>query len=327
MEKKEIFLIVLQFFDDTLPRKYRAFVKRWLLDKKNRKEKDEALYFIWSHIDAKPNRNTHQALHRMHCRLGMQSSLPSSIRSYMKYAAIVLLLFSATLGAWKFVDKIEHQREKLEICDVPNGQVKTIYLSDGSIVKLNSGSSVKYPQYFKKDRREVYLQGEAVFSVKHNPSQPFMVHVGNLTIKDVGTRFNVRAYQPHLVITTLAEGRVCEYEDKAGRSACINLVPGEQSVFCANTHKFTKKRVDADDYMAWTEGNLVFRQSPLNSVIMDIAHHFNVKVDVGKDIPKNQLFTTQFRSSESLTDVLEVLSKMGNFRYSTKGDRVYLNKK
>ena len=327
MEKKEIILIIRQFFDNTFPRRYRAFVRRWLLDKKDRQEKDDALYMVWNHIDAKADRSTRQSLHKVHVRLGMESSLSHSIHSYMKYAAVGLLLVSVALGTWKFMDRIERQREKLEICNVPDGQVKTIYLSDGSVVKLNSGSSIEYPHHFKKDRREVYLHGEAVFSIKHDPSQPFLVHVGDLVIKDVGTRFNVRAYQPHLVITTLAEGGICEYENKAGKSACINLVPGEQSFFCANTHRFTKKRVDVDDYMAWTEGNLVFRQSPLSSVIRDIAHHFNVKVNIGTGVSTDQLFTTQFHSSESLTDVLKVLSKMGNFRYGITGNTVFLTKK
>jgi ferric-dicitrate binding protein FerR (iron transport regulator) len=242
----------------------------------------------------------------------------------MKYAAVGLLLVSVALGSWRYFSRIESQKEKLEICNVPDGQIKTIYLSDGSAVKLNSGSSIEYPQHFKKDRREVYLHGEAVFSIKHDPSQPFLVHVGDLVIKDVGTRFNVRAYQPHLVITTLAEGGICEYENKAGKSACINLVPGEQSVYCANDHEFTKKKVDVNDYMAWTNGDLVFNQSHLSSVILDIERHYNVKVNIGKDISVNQLFTTQFSSSESLTDVLDVLSKMGDFRYSIIGNVVYL---
>ncbi|MCI1742648.1 MAG: FecR domain-containing protein [Prevotella sp.] len=324
MEKKEIFLIVSQFFDNTLPSRYHSFVRRWLIDKKDRKEKDDALYMAWSHIDAKANRSTRQSLHKVHVRLDMQPSLSHSICFYMKYAAIDLLLVSLAFGSWRYFSKIESQKDKLEICNVPDGQIKTIYLFDGSIVKLNSGSSIQYPQHFKKDCREVYLHGEAVFSIKHDPSQPFLVHVGDLVIKDLGTRFNVKAYQPCLIITTLAEGGVREYEDKEGLSACIHLLPGEQSIYCANSHKFTKKKVNVNDYMAWTDGNLVFNQSPLSSVILDIERHYNVKVNIEENISLNQLFTTQFSSSESLTGVLEVLSKMGNFRYSIKGNAVYL---
>ena len=325
MEKKEIFLIVSQFFDNTLPSRYHSFVRRWLIDKKDRKEKDDALYMAWSHIDAKANRSTRQSLHKVHVRLDMQPSLSHSICFYMKYAAIDLLLVSLAFGSWRYFSKIESQKDKLEICNVPDGQIKTIYLSDGSIVKLNSGSSIQYPQHFKKDCREVYLHGEAVFSIKHDSSQPFLVHVGGLAIKDVGTRFNVRAYQPCLIITTLAEGGVREYESKAGLSARVNLLPGEQSIYCANSHKFTKKKVDVKDYMAWTDGSLVFRQSPLSSVILDISHHFKVKVNIKSGVSVNQLFTTQFSPSESLTDVLNVLSKMGDFRYCIKGNTVYLH--
>ena len=83
--------------------------------------------------------------------------------------------------------------------------------------------------------------------------------------------------------------------------------------------------MNADDYMAWTDGSLIFRQSPLSDVIMDISRHFNVKVYIGTGVSVNQLFTTQFSPSESLTDMLEVLSKMGDFKYSIKDNTVYLN--
>lgn len=327
MNKKEIYQIILQHFDDTLPLRYRSFVKRWLLDKGNKKEKDEALHLIWDHIDVKPNKSTYKALHQVHHRLGIQSSFFRSIRSYIRYAALILLLFSVTVGALKLVERMKYQRERMEICNVPDGQLKTIYLSDGSIVKLNSGSDLRYPKHFKGNIREVYLQGEAVFTIRHDSSRPFRVHVGNLMIKDLGTCFNVKAYQRDLIITTLAEGKVSEQEEQPKSSASITLSPGEQSIYCANSHQFTKEKVDVDSYMAWTEGNLIFDKSPLSSVIADVAHHFNVKMNIGKDIPKSQLFTTQFSSSESLTDVLGVLAKMGNFKYKLKGKTVYLTLK
>jgi hypothetical protein len=83
------------------------------LDKKDRQEKDDALYMVWNHIDAKADRSTRQSLHKVHVRLGMESSLSHSIHSYMKYAAVGLLLVSVALGIVEiFMDRIERQKRK-----------------------------------------------------------------------------------------------------------------------------------------------------------------------------------------------------------------------
>lgn len=325
MRKDELSQIVFQFFYNTLPTKYHSFVKRWLLETKNVEEKTEALHFIWNHINVKSDKNTSHALHRVHHRLGLSSSHP--IRTHLKYAAIALLLFSSAIGVWIFMNRIKNQQEEMVICRVPNGQLKTIYLPDSSVIKLNSGSAIKYPKHFDKDFREVYLRGEAVFLIKHNPGAPFLVHVGNLVVKDIGTRFNIKAYHPNFIVTTLVDGRVCEYESQSKSKEVMNLVPGEQCIYCANKHEFSKEKVDADKYISWTKGNLIFIQSPLSHVISDIEHHFNVKVNVKKGIPLNLLFTTQFSSSESLQDVLNVLTKMGDFKYEMKGDTICLSEK
>lgn len=246
MRKDELFQIVFQFFNNTLPNKYHSFVKRWLLEAKNVEEKTEALHFIWNHINVKSDKNTSHALHRVHHRLGLSSS--HQIRTNLKYAAIVLLLFSVTVGTLLFMNG-KHQQEEMVICRVPDGQLKTIYLPDSSVIKLNSGSVIKYPKHFDKGFREVYLSGEAVFLIKHNPGTPFLVHVGNLIVKDIGTRFNIKAYHPDLIVTTLVDGRVCEYECQSKSPKVLNLVPGEQCIYCANKHEFSKEKVDADRYI------------------------------------------------------------------------------
>lgn len=99
-------------------------------------------------------------------------------------------------------------------------------LADGSSVRLNSESSIRFPESFFGLTREVEIHGEVYFEVVKDSVRPFIVHANELKIEVLGTRFGVRVYRDEtMTSTTLAEGRV---RVVAGRSNMV-LVPGEQA--------------------------------------------------------------------------------------------------
>ena len=98
--------------------------------------------------------------------------------------------------------------DSLEVI-APVGSRTVVELSDGSVVHLNYGSRIKYPQNFSGETRSVALIGEGYFEVAHNPDKPFMVSTEKMDIKAVGTVFNVNAYpETNNIATTLIEGKV-----------------------------------------------------------------------------------------------------------------------
>lgn len=121
--------------------------------------------------------------------------------------------------------------------EVPRGGEYTLVLADGSYVRLNSESSIRFPERFSDSFREVEIEGEAYLEVKKDSTRPFIVHVKELEIEVLGTRFGVRVYQDEsMASTTLAEGRV---RVVAGKSKVV-LVPGRTGLL--DRRKIAKAR-------------------------------------------------------------------------------------
>jgi transmembrane sensor len=340
MDKKDIYEIIRHNFDGTIPEKYMSAVGRWLLNKKQEKEKEDALYDTWKNLSADnavPNQNTYEMLNDVRQRLGLHQTTRKDTqrngfiyhisKSFYKYAAIAIILLTVAIGIVKVVPALYTKNAKMEICHVENGQIKKVFLADGTVIIVNSGSIIKYPEEFDSDSRDVYLQGEAAFTVKHNSEHPFVVHVGNLEIKDIGTQFNVKSYQPKEVIATLKEGSVALTEKhQISKSSPILLKPSEQVVYNEASHSFTVHKVDASKIFTWVDGGLFFEEEPLNRVLQDVERHFNIKIQAANNVPLNNLYTLQFNSNESLTSVLDILTAMGNMKYSIHGKTVILSK-
>ncbi|MFQ9995767.1 MAG: FecR family protein, partial [Hoylesella buccalis] len=240
---------------------------------------------------------------------------------------VIFLPVALCLGTWFVASNQMASQAMLTECHVENGQTKVLRLSDGTQVRLNAGSSLFYPQRFNRffSRRDVYLDGEAHFDVAKNSSQPFIVHVGNLKVKVLGTHFNVKAYPAEeLVTTTLEQGKVKVYEDKIA----MTLLPDEQAVYNRISGKMTKRSVDSGKYNQWMNGKLLFDQTPLKVIIADLQRRYNVSIKATPAVDLSQQFTMAFRADEGIDDVMKVLTKIsGNLDYIHQQHTITLNVK
>ena len=123
-------------------------------------------------------------------------------------------------------------------------------------------------------RNVVLSQGEALFEVSHNRLRPFTVQVGDLAVRDVGTRFNIRKQAKGATISVL-EGEV---ELNNGQSV-INehLGAGNQSIYTETTGLGQVETVEADQLTAWVNGQLVFKRTPLREVMAELERYHPVR--------------------------------------------------
>ena len=120
---------------------------------------------------------------------------------------------------------------------VPHGSKTEMYLSDGTKVWLNAGTTLRYRTSYSKNKRDVFLDGEAYFDVKKDPEHPFIVHVGDIEVKAVGTSFNVKAYKNEKTVeTTLVEGKVLV--SKKNITEPIIMLPNQKLTFVNNNKDF-----------------------------------------------------------------------------------------
>lgn len=331
MNKETAYKIIRYFADGLIPSRYRQQVMSWLIDEADREAKDEALKRVWDETDDVMNADAmsqsvlrNQALRSHH---GHQERARQIRLKVLKYAAVIFLPIALCLGTWFIASNQMASQAMLAECHVENGQTKVLRLSDGTLVRLNAGSSLFYPQRFSRlfSRRDVYLDGEAHFDVAENGSQPFVVHVGNLKVKVLGTHFNVKAYPAEeLVTTTLEQGRVKVYGDKIA----MTLLPDEQAVYNRISGKMTKRSVDSGNYNQWMKGKLLFDQTPLKVIIADLQRRYDVSIKATPAVDLSRRFTMAFRADEGVGDVMRVLEKIsGNLNYIHQHHTIILDVK
>ncbi|NNE75951.1 MAG: DUF4974 domain-containing protein [Pricia sp.] len=208
---------------------------------------------------------------------------------------------------------------------IPYGKNFKVVLSDGSIVHLNAGSSLRYPVKFSKgEERHVFLSGEAFFDVSKATLNPFIVTSGKMAIKVLGTHFNVTSYPDDLNIkTVLVEGSVRLYERVNGYDldSSILLAPGELATF--DNEIFVVDKVDTKIYTAWMNGKLVFKKLPFRDIAKKLERRYNVNINNEYKELEERVFTATF-DVETIDEVLVTFAAETHFEYEIVGNEITL---
>ncbi|WP_431129383.1 FecR family protein [Flagellimonas flava] len=205
---------------------------------------------------------------------------------------------------------------------VPYGKIFNLELSDGTIVHLNAGSSIRYPiNFIKNHNREVFLNGEAYFKVAKDADHPFIVSAGEVAVEVLGTEFNVSSYEEDSEINTvLVEGSV-RMRDASISGQNLILEPGFKGAFNKSDHTIGKAAVDLDLHTSWVKGELVFRKSEFNSMIRKIERRYNVTITNNKEELNQKKFNARFHVDiESIHDVMQSISNVTPFEYTIEAN-------
>ncbi len=205
---------------------------------------------------------------------------------------------------------------------IPNGKIFTLVLSDGTKIKLNSGSKIKFPVKFPKTgNREVYVYGEAYFDVTKDREHPFIVNSEEVAVKVLGTEFNFSSYkEQNEVVTVLVEGAV-SLNHSAHLKEEVLLVPGEKGSWDRSEGLMKVKGVDTKLYTGWIKGEIVFRNTSFPELLANLERVYNVKIENTNNEIEKQAFNARFnRNIEQIEDVLEALKIIVPFDYKVKRD-------
>lgn len=198
----------------------------------------------------------------------------------------------------------------------PRGGQYQLVLPDGTRVWLNAASKLKFPSSFAQlADRKVELSGEAYFEVKKDKKRPFKVEAARQEVEVLGTHFNVNAYaEGSATKTTLLEGSVkLKYNAKD-----YLLSPGQQAVVGAAVRIGD---VDTEEVIAWKNGNFVFADSDIKSVMNVLSRWYDIDVVYeGSITPVG--FNAEISREKTLIQVLKALEKTGNVRFRIEGRRV-----
>ncbi|MEG0796666.1 MAG: DUF4974 domain-containing protein [Odoribacter sp.] len=211
--------------------------------------------------------------------------------------------------------------------EVPQGSDYSLVLSDGTSIFLNAETTLRFPNGFgKSGNREVWMDGEGYFEVARDVKRPFIVHSSEVSVKVLGTAFNVMAYRrmPTLQVT-LVNGKV-EIEEKEGGNKMM-LEPGVQAIYCKQGRTLEKKAVEVDYYTAWHEGIFAFRESTLEEVLETLGRWYGFEVFFQNAEVRDYVYTGKIKRHSTLREVLNHFSLTDEFDFEIRDRTVIIKTK
>lgn len=206
------------------------------------------------------------------------------------------------------------------------GQKATITLSDGSVVKLNSESSITYPESFSDvATRDIKLSGEAFFEVKRDETKSFTIQTGDIVTTVLGTSFNISAF-PDMdeIEVTVTTGRV---KVESNDDVVSELIPGQQASYSRSDNLLKVGEVDIRNYTAWKDGTIYLSDMTLLEASKILSRWYNVDFQFSGQEIKNCKIDGKFKNDQ-LVNVLENLQFVIDFQFQIiDGDVVVIKGK
>jgi len=210
--------------------------------------------------------------------------------------------------------------------EVPFGKRFKIVLSDGTLVHLNSGSKLKYPVKFDKNKpRTVSLEGEAFFNVAERKNQIFSVNTETINVEVYGTKFNFKNHpEDNYSDVVLVEGSVGLYSKYVDN--IVRLKPGIKGSFNKSNFSITQDKINTSIYTSWIDGQVVFRNESFESILIKLERIYNVEIINNSNNKPNETFNAKIDvEKESINDVLSYFNKIYNIKYQTFNNKIIIN--
>lgn len=238
----------------------------------------------------------------------------------LKYGIAATLAGTLLFLALFYFNKNEVSADEWVIHTAKPGSILAIDLPDRSKVWLNSGTKIRFKKVsYQSKLREIELQGQAYFEVRHDEKHPFVVRSGELITTVYGTSFNITAYPGKENSVAVNSGKVGVIQVNAPDSTFF-LLPSDKLTLRGDV--LLKSEVDINDVKSWTQGELIFEQTALAEVFTALELRYQVKIQALQDYTPCRL-TGRFKG-QSLAEVLKTLNISMNIRSEQVGNIIYL---
>ncbi|WP_339921923.1 FecR domain-containing protein [uncultured Cyclobacterium sp.] len=279
-----------------------------------RNEQFDSLLDELAHLGKSPSQSEiNAAKSNVWKKIGSTGKSISSGRSVFlmvrKFAAVLLFFALVGLAVWEMYS--QPTEIPMMVKRTEQGMRSTVTLSDGSRVRLNENSSLKFPETFSDELRMVYLNGEAFFDIMPNPDKPFKVLTGSSEITVLGTSFNVNTYRRPEITVTTGKVKVANLISKEG----VELNPGQQATI--NTDQIQVSEVNPDFYIGWHTRKLEFEDEPIASVFSILERAYGVNIEVEMPEKEIKCVITGAYTGERIETILLGLRHILDFEYQT----------
>lgn len=200
-----------------------------------------------------------------------------------------------------------------------------LLLPDSSVVWLNKGSRLTYPSVFSDDERVVRLEGEGYFEVTSDSRKPFYVETERLTVKVLGTRFNVRSHpDENATETVLLSGKV--EVSLGGNRQSVVLAPSQKLTLRKDTDVYRIDAVDAEEYTLWKNEKLVMEEEELATIFRKMERWYDIRIVCKGNLPLHTRYSLTI-TDEPKEEILRLLSLTTPIRYKITNKQVVVTAK
>ncbi|MCB6974743.1 MULTISPECIES: FecR family protein [Butyricimonas] len=199
---------------------------------------------------------------------------------------------------------------------VPRQAEFSLVLGDGSHVRMNTNTVLRYRVPFTGATREVWIEGEAYFEVAPDRTRPFVVHFADNSVTVLGTQFNISCYNEQPSRTTLVSGSVC----LSNSIDSVVLLPGQEGVIGADRQGINVQEADVDVNTAWLNDRFYFKERSLFEIMRALSDWYDVTVRFNDRDLGSMLFSMETKRYEDIDSVLEILENTKKICFVKKDD-------
>lgn len=314
--------LLVKFMLGEVTEEERRLVEAWINSNAANKKQYEDFETIWEEskrLAAASTVDEDAAWQRFKNRINepKQEAVVKTMRptNWWRIAALFIVVIGVGYFAYKlFADK---PIRNIEVASHENTLTDT--LPDGSVVTLNKNSSLDYPSKFKGDTRTIALKGEAFFNVTPNKQKPFIIHVNDVTIKVVGTSFNVRSVNG--VTEVIVETGIVQVSRK---NKMVELRPKEKLKITQQDSVLVKDKEEEKLYNYYRSKQFVCDGTPLWKLVEVLNEAYDTTIVIENPKLRNYPLTTTF-DNESLARILEIITEtFGDIKSVKEKDRIIL---
>lgn len=336
-------------------------IRQWLSESEGNRRLYDEIAAVWTasgsvrrHADYQPDVAWTMLSKRMKM-LNNHTKQSIPLRKIMMVAAMMVVVFLAGMFVHHHSDQIPKDQPLPTYTEYssPYGSKSKVKLPDGTLIWLNAGSIIRYSSDFNLANREVYLEGECYFDVTHQEKMPFWVQTSTVTIKVLGTAFNVKAYPEESFVETTVERGVVQLIDPLSSAQETTILRAQQKAVAMKAVQPEQKtreiviqdsklmeikpkeyipianmevtgNVKTEAYTSWKDTRWVIEREKLSSFAVKLERRYNVHFVFEDEKLKDEVFSAKLED-ETLDQVLEAIKLTSPILYRVKQNTVYLN--
>lgn len=349
-DDEEIKMLLVKYITRQANDDETALIKQWVSAHPENEQYFAQLYEAWQNSLVLQHNgiDTDKAYQQFVNKIGGDNQREKKI--YKTWLAVAAMIVAVLTAAFLLKNNRAYVAPLNQLAAKP-GNIRKVTLTDGTIVWLNSGSTLKFGEDFGKTNRRVYLEGEGFFEIAPGKKNiPFIVNTKNYLIRDIGTRFNLKAYPNDSFFETSVVNGEVSIEDKEHKDNAMNRIYIKQKQTLRiwnrrsgqvgelqggnntpeknyNEIQITQFTPDKEaNYTGWKDNLLVFDSNTLHDISKVLERRYDVKINISDTVLHNIKYSGNFKNVESIDKVLDIIKQNTPISYSKSGNIITITK-